>query len=197
MTCAESDNLIRAATLQDLEDVRRLLDLLRRTECEQGYDPTIDLARVFSAEATHRLAQSISGPDGVALVAISDGQVVGCLLGALRPGEHAATGGVEGIFVLPAYRSQGFGSGLMARFLERCAGKNLERVSLAVAPANGPAIALYEKMGFVAVDAPPKEPPRVPTLIMERRKRYSGGYLPQFCESQTVVLPGELVSACE
>jgi ribosomal protein S18 acetylase RimI-like enzyme len=179
MTCAESDDLIRAATMQDLEDIRGLLDLLRRTEYEEGYDPTIDLAWIFSAEATHRLAQSISGPDGVALVATSDDQVVGCLLGGLRPGEHEATGGVEGLFVLPAHRSKGFGSGLMTRFLDWCAAQDLQRVSLAVAPANAPAIALYEKMGFVTVNDSPEESPRVPTLIMERRERYSRGRLPQ------------------
>jgi ribosomal protein S18 acetylase RimI-like enzyme len=169
---------IRAATLRDLGDIRRLLDLLRRTEYEEGYDPTIDLAWIFSAEATRRLAQSISGPNGLALVATSDGQVVGCLLGGLRPGEHVPTGEVQAVYVLPGQRRKGFGSGLMAPFAAWCEQQDLRRVTLAVAPANSSAIAFYERMGFreilripgsSAEAAPPGQRAQVPTLVMEKR----------------------------
>lgn len=146
----ESKIVVREATIEDLEGVQRLGHLLAKFEYERGFDPEINPQWAFSEAGANHLKQTITGEDSVALVAISDDCVAGLLIGGMREGRRGLTGALEGMFVLPAYRRKKVGTRLVAQFLRWCELRNLDKATVAVAPANDPAIALYEQMGFEA-----------------------------------------------
>lgn len=82
------------------------------------------------------------------LVALEEGQVVGwCdVTPADRPAmQHA---GVIGMGLLPEWRGRGLGERLMRGALEAARGFGFDRVELTVREDNGPAIALYRRLGF-------------------------------------------------
>jgi GNAT superfamily N-acetyltransferase len=150
---------IREATLADLEDIRRLGHLLARSEYESGFDTDIDPDWAFSDAATRHTAQRITDDDCIALVAVDADDVVGFLIGSIREGKRGPAGALESMLVLPHYRKRGIGTRLIKRFLDWTRRKGLQRVTVAVAPANEAAAALYRQMGFQGQ-----------TLILERRE---------------------------
>jgi putative acetyltransferase len=89
-------------------------------------------------------------PQGVELVAVVDGRVVGHLgltLNHTPRRKHAAT---FGICVHPDFHGQGVGTALMAEMCHLADDwLNLVRLELSVASDNAAAIALYTKFGFV------------------------------------------------
>ena len=83
-------------------------------------------------------------------VALSDGEVVGwCDETPKRLPIHRHVG-VLGMGVLPAYRGQGIGRRLISRTLDAARAFGLTRVELTVREDNPGAIALYQKVGFLA-----------------------------------------------
>lgn len=83
------------------------------------------------------------------VVAIAEEKVIGwCDITSLdRPVfSHV---GVLGIGVLASYRKQGVGEALIRVALQKAKTKRLTRIELTVFEKNKPAIALYEKLGFV------------------------------------------------
>lgn len=83
------------------------------------------------------------------VVAIVDGNVVGwCDITSLHRPVYAHCGEL-GIGVVVPYRGQGIGKALMHDALNRAKEKGLERIELSVFGENMPAIALYQKTGFV------------------------------------------------
>ena len=151
--------VVREATLADLTDIQRLAHLLARFEFEGGLDLDIDPDWALSEAGASYLERQLAGEDSIVLVAMCDREVIGFLGGSTRQESRGPVGGLEGVFVLPAFRRKKVGTRLIARFLQWCETRNLAKVSVAVAPANDAAIALYETMGFEAA-----------ALIMERKR---------------------------
>lgn len=89
-------------------------------------------------------------PDGLELVGVVDGQAVGHLgliTNRLPRRRHVAS---FGIAVHPDFQGRGVGKALLGEMLHQADNwLNLLRVELSVAADNAPAIALYEKFGFV------------------------------------------------
>jgi GNAT superfamily N-acetyltransferase len=143
--------------MAEMADIQRLAHLLARFELECGFALDTDPEWALTEAGANHIQQALSEEDGIALAATCDEEVVGFLGGGIRQEKRGPVGGLEGLFVLPAFRRKGVGTRLVACFLQWCERQNLDQVSVAVAPANDAAIALYETMGFGAS-----------TLILER-----------------------------
>ena len=83
-------------------------------------------------------------------VALADGEVVGWCDALPKPLPIHRHVGVLGMGLLPASRGQGIGRRLLQHTLEAARAGGLSRVELTVRQDNPAAIALYEKLGFVA-----------------------------------------------
>jgi ribosomal protein S18 acetylase RimI-like enzyme len=121
-----------------------VLDLLRRNDCEAGFDP--NLVQRHHAAAFNR----IDAPHrGAVFYARAGGRLVG--YGRLDRGRGDAAGfGVVALTVLAAYRRKGLGDSLMRALLRSAVeADGMRQVWLAVRPDNVPALRLYEKLGFV------------------------------------------------
>lgn len=82
-------------------------------------------------------------------VAVSNNRVIGwCDITSLHRPVFAHSGSL-GIGVLAGYRNQGIGEALIRTALEKAKDIGLTRVELTVRENNKPAIALYEKIGFI------------------------------------------------
>lgn len=95
----------------------------------------------------------------------SDGEVVGWAGLESICGE----GSVTNIAVLPGFRRRGTGEALTRALLTASDELLLDRLLLEVRLSNAPAIALYEKLGFVPLGVRPGfyEAPREDALIMQ------------------------------
>ena len=81
-------------------------------------------------------------------VVLSAGEVVGwCDVTAKDRPIYAHTG-VLGVALLPPFRGQGIGAGLMRRTLEAAKAFGFHRIELTVREDNTNAIALYKQIGF-------------------------------------------------
>ena len=60
-------------------------------------------------------------------------------------------GGITNVAVFPVHRRQGIADALLNELLRRAKGLGLATVTLEVRETNAPAIALYQKTGFVPV----------------------------------------------
>jgi ribosomal protein S18 acetylase RimI-like enzyme len=120
-----------------------VLDLLRRNDCEAGFDP--NLVQRHHAAAFNRVAVP---HQGAVFYARAGGRLVG--YGRLDRGRGDAGGfGIVALTVLAAYRRKGLGEGLMRALLRTTAeADGVRQVWLAVRPDNVPALRLYEKLGF-------------------------------------------------
>ena len=84
------------------------------------------------------------------VVALNEGSIIGwCDITALDRPVFAHIGSL-GIGVLAPYRGHGVGQALIRTALQKAKEKGLTRIELTVRENNKPAIALYEKFGFVA-----------------------------------------------
>ena len=82
--------------------------------------------------------------------ALCDGRLVGwCDVSPVERAVHAHCGTL-GIGVVDGYRGRGVGSRLLETTLRQARAIGLTRVELGVREHNSPAIALYEKFGFVS-----------------------------------------------
>jgi mycothiol synthase len=96
---------------------------------------TVELAReALRTAAVYRVLEE-TGP----------GALVGSLLAERRP---PATGHIAAIAVHPDYQRRGLGEAMMRWALAWFQAEGLRRASLTVSIDNGPAIALYRKLGF-------------------------------------------------
>lgn len=83
------------------------------------------------------------------LLAIHNEKIIGwCDISPLDRPVFAHTGSL-GMGVLAPYRGKGIGKTLIYRALEEAKRKGLTRIELTVRENNKPAIALYEKFGFI------------------------------------------------
>ena len=101
------------------------------------------------------------------LVAVADGQVVGCagLTNICKEGN------IDNVVVAPEYRGRGIATGLLEELLAQGEEQGIEAFTLEVRMSNAAAIHVYEKMGFVSEGIRPRfyEKPVEDALIMWRR----------------------------
>ena len=86
----------------------------------------------------------LDDPHWDALIALIDGQVVAGTA-VLAVGD---VGRIDSVYVAPAFRRRGIGRAMMARAFDICARSLFRHVMLEVDPANAPAQALYQQLGF-------------------------------------------------
>jgi [ribosomal protein S18]-alanine N-acetyltransferase len=115
------------------------------------------------------LAATLEGEGVLALVGEAEGGICGFIVARTAAGEAE----ILTLAVDPARRRKGLGEGLAAAAIEAARAAGAEAVFLEVATDNPAAIALYEKLGFVAAGRrrayyPRREGPRVDALILRR-----------------------------
>ena len=145
------DELIRSATLDDLEDIQSLnLKLFEKEHKE--YDPLLDLCWTFWKEGTMYYKNRILEDDGCVVVALLDNKVVGYICGGITKAESyrnlPIVAELENTFVLETFRSQGIGSRLFEKFIERCRNKNVGKIRVIASAQNEGAIKFYRANKF-------------------------------------------------
>lgn len=146
---------VRPATPADLPALQGFHGALCAAERASGYDDSADPTFAGSPSGHSYLLARING-DGLALIAHDGNVPVGYLVAGVRSGPRGSVSGLESMFVTPACRRRGIGTALLEQFLVWHHASGLQSASLAVAPGNRAAIALYERAGF-----------RGTTLVME------------------------------
>ena len=138
---------VRPATPADLSALQGFHGALCAAERVSGYDDNADPTFAESPSGQSYFLARING-DGLALLAHDGNVPVGYLVAGVRSGPRGSVSGLESMFVTPACRRRGIGTALLEQFLVWHRASGLLSASLAVAPGNPAAIALYEKAGF-------------------------------------------------
>jgi ribosomal protein S18 acetylase RimI-like enzyme len=87
-------------------------------------------------------------PNGTAVVAVdASGRLVGMASSGPAP-ERPEIAAVYGMWVDPAARGQGLGAAMIGVLADWAAEAGYESIGLGVTIGNGPAIGLYERLGF-------------------------------------------------
>lgn len=141
---------IRRFTANDVEQVTEL-----EKQC---------FSMPWKSEDFLRLADDVHS---LYLVAEVDGQIVG-ICGVT---DVVGEGNINNVAVSEAYRSQGIATKLMRQMLEEGYRMGIAEFTLEVRVSNAPAIAVYEKCGFVSEGVRPGfyEKPTEDALIMWKR----------------------------
>lgn len=127
----------------------RLANLVERTYVESRDCPGLDGVRAIDDVLAGYRATGQFDPDRW-LIAVEDGQDVGCLLLADHPDDDQWE--LVYLGVAPEFRGLGLGRALTQRALSMARGAGRARVVLAVDAANAPAIEIYRQAGFEAWD---------------------------------------------
>lgn len=150
---------IRCAFHSDLDAVLQLDQELIRHDLR--YDPTLDPDWSFSEEGLAFFRNRIAGEDGIVVVAVSAGEVVGYLCGGRCEAESYRRTGpmaeVDCMFLREEFRGRGVGEKMMERFLEWCRENGIVRVRVVACAESAGAVGFYRRMGFAPYD-----------LVMER-----------------------------
>lgn len=134
---------IRPITPEDAESFHACLDIVAREARFLALleAPPLDRVKDFVAtNVKNRVPQ---------VVALSGGKVVGWC--DIQPGWHDTLKhcGSLGMGLLPEHRGQRLGEALLLEGLDLATAIGITRVELEVRADNGPAIALYRRLGFV------------------------------------------------
>lgn len=100
-------------------------------------------------------AAELKRPDSYMTVAVSEGEVVGFIVGRRVPGAGTSGGFDAEIYNIGVDRKaqrKGVGVKLLSGFLEKCRDESVEAVWLDVRENNDVARAFYERAGFEAFD---------------------------------------------
>jgi len=144
----------RPAKRADLPALLQLMEPYAREQQEMV--PINNLTENFMELANVGLSQAITHPAGCVMVALEtkdDHQVIaGYAIGMMQEPpaifEPEAYTFVSDLYVLPEYRRQGIGTGLVERVRAWGWAKGINRLSLVLPNQNQAALSLYEKLGF-------------------------------------------------
>ena len=117
---------------------------------------------------TDRVTTNSAGDDAATFLAEVDGEWVGMVAGWREDPDQPWVELVS-MWVAPSARGTGAGRALVERVVEWASDIGIERVELWVTRGNDPAIALYERCGFVHVDD--FEPDATDPCASEQRMR--------------------------
>lgn len=113
------------------------------------------IARAEEARFLKGLLAGMRRKEMLACVALAGGELVGlCTLKRGGPADLRHTG-VLGIVLLAGHRGEGIGERLMVSALRKARAEGVQLVEPEVAATNSPALALYEKLGFLKVGTVP------------------------------------------
>lgn len=143
-----TDLIIRKARLEDLPTIKECMMSLYQSD--RQYDTLFYETRP-EAQADEEYSMRIRGEDGVCFVAEREGEIIGCLTGALLivPSEHPSRRTrLEKVFVKDGFRGLGAGSALVKAFIEWSKEMGVSRVFVRAYANNVGAIELYERFGF-------------------------------------------------
>jgi ribosomal protein S18 acetylase RimI-like enzyme len=137
---------IRAATDDDIEDIRRIAersweldypDILTRETIEAGFDEWY---------APEGIAAEVASARSLVLVADRDGEVVGFVHAA----RSASTdeGYILRLYVDPDHRRENVGHELLERACVDLTDQGVERINAMVLAENDPGNSFYERFGF-------------------------------------------------
>jgi ribosomal protein S18 acetylase RimI-like enzyme len=144
--------VIRPAAPEDIGQVQQLNLQAFQHELDHGFDRHINPHWPLSEEAQMVFRGLIEQKESLLLVAVCGTEVVGYLVGHLGEARFQHLGGhpalLQGLFVAPWVRRRGIGEQLARRFLAWAKEKQAAEITVAVAPKNEPALALYRKLGF-------------------------------------------------
>ena len=136
---------IRSAQREDAEAVLAFLRAFRgeglETVLQQFQSPTLQEEESFISR--------LDGVTGVMLIALTDGQVVGCLTAELERHPQFRHACEFGMGVLKEQRGKGIGAALVESLVDWAKSKGLRRIQLSVFARNTGAIRLYRRLGFV------------------------------------------------
>jgi ribosomal protein S18 acetylase RimI-like enzyme len=145
------DFIIRPALLEDMSDVQQLSLQAFQHEYDHGFNRHLNLHWPRSAGAQALFRRLIEQEDSLRLVAVRGTETVGYLAGHLGDVGPQHVGGrtalLRGLFVSAHLRRRGIGEQLVRRFLAWARDQQVAGISVAVAPMNEPALALYRKLG--------------------------------------------------
>lgn len=148
----------------------RRIRLISLTDAPDAFGSTFARESIFDDFQWRRRLSNGS----VTFVAILDGEDVGIATGVARSGRvHAA--GLVGMWVAPDARRIGAGSALVRAVIDWARFAGFERIDLDVTDKNRPAIALYERFGFLPTERTGNLPaPRDHIAEHERSLRLRG-----------------------
>ncbi len=127
---------LKASEWQRLRDLR-----LRALEDAPGaFAATLEQARALPDDEWRRRARGWRGVGDVVFVSGSEGMIVG-----VRDGDDCWLGAM---WVAPERRREGIGRSLASAVIEWARSWGAKCVMLGVAEGNGPATALFERLGF-------------------------------------------------
>lgn len=116
--------------------------------------------------SVNSITSELNNPLSLWLVAMDGDKLVGYV------GSQSVLGWSDmmNLAVLPDYRRQGVGEGLVKELIKKLQEQNNTCLTLEVRSSNAPAIGLYEKMGFVQVGKRPNyyHNPKEDALIMRK-----------------------------
>jgi len=141
-----ADVEVREATMDDVVSLHQFaVDLTKErlpVIFRRDRAPTLEEERSFAQEL-------LDAPNSTLLVAEAMGAIVGVLdfLGGRH--EQREHTGELGVSVARSWRRQGIGSALIGELERWAKSHGIKRIELHVFSNNNPAIALYEKLGFV------------------------------------------------
>ncbi len=153
---------IRPATINDLEDIKKLNAMLFQNEYD-NFDQTLDLKWPFGQEADDYFKKRIAG-DGCALIACIDDKTVGYLAGGFHqfgpfPGMAESSyrtlpnfSELENMCVVEEHRGKGIGTKLCQEFLTWSKAKGAVRMSVLASANNPETVNFYRKNGFIDYD---------------------------------------------
>ena len=129
---------IRPATLDDADDIARLMEFVGGTIPSGDHRARAGL-------------ESFLAQDGLVLVAEADGGVVGActlLFTRLNPMDASPGAWLDGLAVDESHRRRGIGRALMEEARRRASGAGCDSLVLHTHEEQGPALALYDSLGM-------------------------------------------------
>ena len=144
----EDDYHIRLGTEADVECISSMANAFRRELGRQ---------QPSRAEFARRIACLIGDPDTDYLVVLDEGGACAGFLQQRYRRDIWTTGGeayVEDLFVARESRRRGLGRKLVETAVERALARGCSLVTLDTNERNGPAISLYESLGFTCGGGP-------------------------------------------
>jgi len=140
---AEERCTVRAARTTDVERMVGLLDLLFTMEADFRPDPTRQRQGLILLLGDERARVLVAeGADGVV------GMCTGQLVVSTAEGGPALL--VEDVVVDPDHRGRGIGRALLAALADWASSRGVRRLQLLADGNNGPALAFYDRLGWLA-----------------------------------------------